>query len=213
MKEDVKENEVKLNGEIVSSDSNQPTVATSRKKKANDASPENVIVGVVGAFLFSLIGGALYFGIYQTGFIAGVSGLIIAALSIFGYQLFSGRKNSMIGAVVSIFMMLVVIFIAEYFCLSFEIYQQFHEYYNITLVDAIRSTPDFLAQKEVLSAVVQDLLFAYVLGFVAAASAIRNAFKASSRKKQQPESAPANAEENEATKQEETAVPETIEQK
>lgn len=191
MNKEVKTNEVKLNGETVSPDLNTQTDGNTPKKDTSAAAPENVVVGIVGAFLFSLLGGGFYFAIYQIGFIAGISGLIIAALSIFGYQLFSGRKNSMIGAVVSIFMVLIVIFIAEYFCLSFEIYQNFHDSYQITMVDAIRSTKNFLENKEILGAVVQDLLFAYALGFVAAASAIRNAFKAGSRKKQQAAAVPA----------------------
>ncbi|MCI8331307.1 MAG: hypothetical protein HFE78_00550 [Clostridiales bacterium] len=202
------QNEVKLNGETVSPDLKTPESAKPPKKNKADAGPENVIVGIVGAFLFSLVGGVLYFAIYQTGFIAGISGLIIAALSIFGYQLFSGRKNSMVGAIVSIFMVLIVIFIAEYFCLSYEIYQQFHDDYGITLTEAIRSTNVFLEEKEILGAVLQDLLVAYALGFVAAASAIRNAFKAGSRKKQQAEAVPAGEAAAAPEKPEESAAPE-----
>ena len=49
----------------------------------------NIIAGVVGAFLFSLIGGLAYFLIYQLGIIAGISGLIIFVLANFGYNLFA----------------------------------------------------------------------------------------------------------------------------
>ena len=37
---------------------------------------ENVLAGAVGAFLFSLVGGILWFLLYQIGFLAAVSGLI-----------------------------------------------------------------------------------------------------------------------------------------
>ena len=37
---------------------------------------ENVLFGVVGAFLFALVGGALYYILYQIGYLAGISGLI-----------------------------------------------------------------------------------------------------------------------------------------
>ena len=34
----------------------------------------NILAGAVGAFLFALIGGVLYFVVYQIGFIAGICG-------------------------------------------------------------------------------------------------------------------------------------------
>ena len=37
---------------------------------------ENVLFGIVGAFLFSLVGGALWYVLYQVGFLAGVSGIV-----------------------------------------------------------------------------------------------------------------------------------------
>ena len=37
---------------------------------------ENVLAGVVGAFLFSLVGGILWFVLYQIGYVASVSGLV-----------------------------------------------------------------------------------------------------------------------------------------
>ena len=37
---------------------------------------ENVLFGVVGAFLFALVGGVLYYILYQIGYLAGISGLI-----------------------------------------------------------------------------------------------------------------------------------------
>lgn len=37
-----------------------------------EARHENVLAGVVGAFLLALVGGALYFIIYQFGYIAGI---------------------------------------------------------------------------------------------------------------------------------------------
>ena len=81
---------------------------------------ENIIAGAVGAFLFALVGGILYFIIYQMGFIAGICGLITVVLSSFGYQLFAGKKGSVKGIVFSIIMSVLVLAAAEFFCLSYE---------------------------------------------------------------------------------------------
>ena len=60
---------------------------------------ENMLAGIVGAFLFSLVGGALWFILYLVGFIAGISGLVGAGRSelvegIFGmHRLSSGEVS------------------------------------------------------------------------------------------------------------------------
>lgn len=146
------------------------------------AASENVIAGVVGAFLLSLIGGALYFGIYQIGYIAGICGLIIFVLANWGYKKFSGSNDSKVGVIVSVAMMVVMILLAEYMCLAFEIYNVFKTEFSISFVDALRSTPEFLKEGEVLGAAVKDVLIALVLGVIAAFSSIRSAAKGSNAK-------------------------------
>lgn len=145
---------------------------------------ENVLAGIVGAFLFSIIGGLLYFVIYQAGIIAGVCGLVIFILANFGYGLFAKTKNkaSMVGLIASIVAMVVMIYAAEYFCISFEIFQVYKDQ-GITIFDAIRVTPEFLAEPEIGEAVAEDLVYAYIFGFVATISNIVNIVKA--RKKKQ----------------------------
>lgn len=153
--------------------------------EANDETDKgngNILAGVVGAFLFSLIGGLLYFVIYQIGVIAGICGLLIFVLANFGYNLFAkGNKNTIVSLVVSIIMMIVMIFLAEYVSLSFEIFQTFKDE-GITIFDAIRATPEFLAEPEIGNAVAGDLAFAYIFGFIASISNIVNIVKARKKK-------------------------------
>ena len=144
----------------------------------------NIIAGAVGAFLFSIIGGLLYFVIYQLGVIAGICGLIIFVLANFGYNLFAkpGNKNSLVGLVVSIIAMIAMIYLAEYFCISFEIFQIFKDQ-GITIFDAINATPNFLAEPSVKEAFIGDLGFAYLFGGIASLSNIINIFKARKTRK------------------------------
>ncbi len=132
----------------------------------------NIVAGIVGAFLFSLIGGLLYFLVYQMGFIASICGLVIFVLANFGYGLFSKVKDSTVGIVISVMVTLVMIFIAEYFSLSYEIYDFFRDEFEITFMDAVRATPDILSEPEIMTEVVKDLVFAYALSAVAVASNI-----------------------------------------
>ncbi len=151
---------------------------------AEDRGNGNVLAGFVGALLFAIIGGLLYFVIYQLGIIAGICGLVIFILANFGYGLFAGTKNkaSVAGLISAIIAMLAMIFIAEYFCISFEIFQVFKEY-DITFFDAFKATPEFLAEPELSSAFAQDLIFAYLFGIAASIGNIANIVKA--RKKKQ----------------------------
>ncbi len=141
----------------------------------------NVIAGIVGAFLLALVGGLLYFVIYQLGVIAGICGLVIFVLANFGYSLFAkSDKNSIVGLVVSILMTIAMIYLAEFLCISYEIFQVYKDG-GITIFDAIRATPEFLEEPELVKAVAHDLVFAYIFGFIATISNIVNIVK--SRKK------------------------------
>lgn len=140
-----------------------------------EARHENVLAGVVGAFLLALVGGVLYFIIYQFGYIAGICGLITVVLANFGYQKFSGAKDSLKGVVVAIVISVAVIFLGEFFGLSYEIYNVFHTEYDITFFEAVRATPSFLTEPEIWPSFLIDLGIAYVLGGVASFSTIRQA--------------------------------------
>ena len=143
----------------------------------------NILAGFVGAFLFSIIGGLLYFVLYQIGIIAGICGLAIFVLANFGYGLFAKTKNkaSIVGLIAAIVATIVMIFLAEYVSLSFEIFQAYKDQ-GITIFDAIRATPEFLAEPEIGNAVAGDLAFAYIFGFIASISNIVNIVKARKKK-------------------------------
>ena len=58
------------------------------KNNQNDIQ-ENVLSGIVGAFLFSLIGGILWFVLYQIGYLAAISGLVGVICAVKGYTFFA----------------------------------------------------------------------------------------------------------------------------
>ena len=152
----------------------------------------NIITGIIGAFLFSLLGGLLYFLIYQLDVIAGICGLVIFLLANFGYRLFAKTKNkaSIVALIVSLVMMGITIYLSEYLCVSYAIYEAYNSTansigfmtVNATFMDAIEATPTFLEIPEVGEAFAKDLAFAYIFGFLASISNISAIIKARKNK-------------------------------
>ncbi len=150
----------------------------------------NIVAGIVGAFLFSIIGGLMYFVVYQIGVIAGVCGLVMFILANFGYGLFAKTKNktSVVGLVVSFIAMLAMIFIAEYACLSYEIYDAFKDAadlgFDLSFFDSVKLVPELLKEEpEVKRAVITDLIYAYAFGLLAAISQIVTMVKGKKKQK------------------------------
>ncbi len=151
-----------------------------------EAAPEgngNILAGAVGAFLFSLIGVALYFVLYQLDIIAAISGLVMVVMANFGYGLFTKTKNkaSVPGLIISVIMAIIMIFLSEYLCLAYEIYDVFNDW-GISFAEAFRAVPDFLEEPENSEAFVSDLIYAYVFGAIASVSYIINIVKARKNK-------------------------------
>ena len=161
-----------LNGEQTVS---QPVVSVQPEQLVAPAAPvrENIVAGAVGAFLFSLIGVALYVLIYQANIISGICGLVIFVLASFGYGVFARTKNrsSVPNIVVSVIVMAAMIFISEYICISLEIYKVYSDI-EITFFDAVSSVPEFLSIPEIRSDFLKELAWAYLFGFAVSASYI-----------------------------------------
>ena len=78
---------------------------------------ENIWLGALGAFLFSLIGAAAFFLLNAIGLIESLSGFITVFCAINGYAILSKSKNeSKRGVIISLIIAAVVILISWYFC-------------------------------------------------------------------------------------------------
>ena len=167
---------------------------------------ENVVAGIVGAFLFSLVGGVLWFLIYMFGFIAGISGLIGAVCAIKGYSIFA-KKESVKGIIISVIISLLVIALAWYFCLAYDVYDVYNEWYeageidfSISFFDAVRGAHIFLTDPEIGPAYFGDLAIGIILCIVGAGSYVINKIRnAKNGTKNTPEPTPIQAQEQEDT--------------
>lgn len=143
---------------------------------------ENVVTGIVGALIGALIGGASIILISQLGYIASVSGLILAVCTLKGYELLGGKLSTK-GIVISLILVLVTPFLADTINWALMIKDAFSDPSlamggELTLLDGIIVLPVLLAEEpELMGEYVKNLLMIY--GFVAlgAFATLRNAFK------------------------------------
>lgn len=153
-------------------------------KKSDDPDrKENVILGIVGAVLFSLAGGLMWMGLYYAGFFAGISGLAGVVASIYGYIIFGGKisKKGIIIAVIAAFLSLVL---GWYMCLTIDIHDAFNSWYEEGEVVRVPSVfecftlgPDFLADPDVAGAYFKDLALGLFLAIIGAGGFVVRSFK------------------------------------
>ena len=139
----------------------------SSNQNFSETRSENVLGGIVGACIFSLGGCLLYFLVYQLGYIAAICGIATYVLAAFGYQLFSGKKETAKGMIISLVITLLALALAEYLCIAYEVYDAYRLDYDITFFDAVNAVPSFLTDPEysdLRSSVISDVVFSYLLG-------------------------------------------------
>ena len=144
---------------------------------------ENVLAGIVGALLFSLVGGIVWYVLYQVGYLAGISGIVGVICAIKGYSFF-GKKESIKGIVISVVVAVIVIIIAWYLCLAKDVYDAYQLWYEngeidytITFADAVRDGHYYLEESDIALAYFKDLGIGLLLCVVGSVSYIINAVR------------------------------------
>ena len=142
--------------------------------------PENVPMGVLGALLFSLVGGILYFIVYQLGFIAGIAGFVAVICAVKGYK-WLGKRESVKGVIISVIISVIVILLAAVYSIGFECLEAMKEFYPTESINIINSPLYVLRMakdsEDIMLAVVTELGMALLLCIVAAGSSVVNAVK------------------------------------
>ena len=153
---------------------------------------ENRVAGTVGAFLFALIGGVIYWLLWQVDFLAAISGIIGVSCAFVGYRLFA-RKESTYGVVISVVMAALVIILAWYICLSQDVYNAYREWYKngeidytVSFATALRYSYTFLADSEVASSYITNLVIGIILCVAGCIAPIKTAAQRAKAAKQAP---------------------------
>lgn len=132
--------------------------------KDNTNADENVLAGIVGALLFSLAGGIVWFIFWQVGVISAISGLVGVFCAIKGYSIFA-KKESIKGLVIAIIFSVAVIVLAWYLCIVTDIYNAYQEWYaegyidyTITFSEAVGEVSYWLSDETVSSEYISNLV-------------------------------------------------------
>lgn len=87
---------------------------------------ENIVGGIVGALLGALVGVACIVLVSRLGYVAAISGLVMAVCTLKGYEMLGGRLTKK-GVAVSVIVMLVMTYFADRLDWTIVIMQEFEE--------------------------------------------------------------------------------------
>ena len=140
----------------------------------------NVVTGIIGALLGSLVGVALWVGIYKLGYIAGIAGAIMIVSAMFGYEKLGGGLD-LKGIIISVVICIGMIYISERICISMQLYEEFKDlkYYfgDVSFSDCYKSMFAILKDAEKESVFWGELGIGYLLFAIASVSYIVKSVK------------------------------------
>ncbi len=137
---------------------------------------ENVLTGIVGALIGAAIGGGAILLLSQLGFVASISGFILAVCTLKGYELLGGRLTTR-GIVICIALMLVTPYIADRIDWAIVIMNTYKDI-GITFGQAFASVHALVVDGAIeTSTYVTTLLMLYGFTALGAFSTVRGLFK------------------------------------
>lgn len=137
---------------------------------------ENLGLGILGAIGGALIGGASIILLSRLGFIAAISGFLIAFCTLKGYELL-GKQLSRTGVIISIILMVVTPFLAYNLDLIWQFYNEL-KVFGLTLGDCVPFLVDLIQEDaELMRMYLSEMGMLYLFVAIGAFSTIRNAMR------------------------------------
>ena len=137
---------------------------------------ENVAMGILGAIGGALIGGASIILLSRLGFIAAISGFLIAYCTLKGYELL-GKQLSKTGVIISIILMVITPFLAYNLDLVMQLSEEL-KVYGVEFADCIPLVFRMMEyDEEVLRVYLSEMGMLYLFVAIGAFSTIRNAMR------------------------------------
>lgn len=140
---------------------------------APEPKPEKPIPGIIGAIFGALIGGASIVLLSQLGYIASISGFLIAFLALKGYEWLGGRLTTK-GIVLSIVLCLIVPMLSYMMSIAIAVMQELP---GVGLGEAFGWVVEALLEGAIWSDIASDVLMLYGFTALGAFSVIGSAFK------------------------------------
>lgn len=137
---------------------------------------ENVVLGIVGALIGAVLGGASIILLSQIGYIASISGLILAFCTLKGYQLL-GKGMSTTGVVICLILMIVTPFAADWLDWGILLLKEL-EPYGFTYLECLEILPGMLADTpELMGEYLKNLGMLYLFVVLGGFYTMKEAFK------------------------------------
>ena len=137
--------------------------------------PENVATGVVGAVIGAVLGGASIILLSQIGYVAAISGFILAVCTLKGYELLGGRLSKK-GILISCVLMAITPYIADRLDWAIIIAQTFADE-GVTLGMAFAAVHDVIAESDLLGDYFTSLGMVYLFVVMGAFGTLKGLFK------------------------------------
>lgn len=130
-----------------------------------DENKEKVFLGTIGAILGALAGALLIALLDKIGFVASISGVVMAYLSLFLYAKFAGILSKK-GIIICVVIMVITVFLTEWTLYSIAVYKELSKYSNdYYFLDIFLQFYIFLSEPEILRSFLVNILMLY--GFTA----------------------------------------------
>ena len=137
---------------------------------------ENVALGIVGALIGAMLGGASILLFSKLGYVASLSGVLIAFATLGGYKLLA-KGMGKAGLVICIVLMLIVPFLANALDLVLTLHEEL-SMYGMTMGDTASFLVELIgSDQEVLMAYLKDLGMLYLFVVIGAVGIVKNALK------------------------------------
>ena len=137
---------------------------------------ENMALGIVGALIGALLGGASILLFSKLGYVASLSGVLIAFATLGGYRLLA-KGMGKAGLVICIVLMLIVPFLANALDLVLTLHEEL-SMYGMTMGDTASFLVELIgSDQEVLMAYLKDLGMLYLFVVIGAVGIVKNALK------------------------------------
>lgn len=137
---------------------------------------ENVALGFVGALIGALLGGASIILLSRLGYIASISGVLIAFATLGGYRLLA-KGMGKAGMIICFVLMLVTPFAAYNLDLLLQCHEEW-KVYGLTMGDSVELMLQLLKEDgELLFTYLKDLGMLYLFMVIGAVGIVKNALK------------------------------------
>ncbi len=150
------------------------TEKAAQLKEQEAQKPENVVGGVVGAFIGSVLGAICIILISRLGYVSAISGLVMGVCALKGYEILGGKLSNK-GAVISCIIMGIMVLLASIVDWGIIISQA----YNINVFNGISLVMPALAEGIIGAGdFIFNIILLYLFTALGAIPTVRNGIKA-----------------------------------